>query len=187
MGLAKNREQKPFTTEAQRHSFKWMFWAAGVLFLAAGWAAAGNSGLASLQRVPAGERVANYLQAYLTTIGTIVESENSGGILEGARTYRVVAAYDPDQEAMEITLIGMQRDPATLREMLGVVRKIILKLNPKLRKNFGVTLGEGDFRMTYLYAKSGQVLMRYPEGDAPQGAPPVKASPTASSGQRPKD
>jgi hypothetical protein len=129
-----------------------------------GLAWAGNDSLAVTQTVPAGERVANYLQNYLGMIYTVVEAKNSGGLFEGPQTYRVVVSYDPDQKNLDVTLIGSQQDPQVIQRTMDVMRKITLKLNPKLQKDFGVTLQDGDLSMDYLYAKTGQVLDRYRDG-----------------------
>jgi len=138
----------------------------GVLaaLLAAGVVWAGNDGLAVTQTVPAGERVANYLQNYLGTIYTVVEAKSSGGLFDGPQTYRVVVGYDPDQKNLDVTLVGAQQDPKVIEHMMDVMRGIALRLNPKLQKNFGVTLRDGDLSMDYLYAKTGHVMERYREG-----------------------
>ncbi len=123
-----------------------------------------NEGLAASQSVPAGERVANYLQAYLLKVGTIVEAKSSGGLFDGTHTYRVIVSYDPEKKDLDISVIGTSQDPEIEQNMLGTVRDIVLKLNPKLRKYFGVTLQDTDLAMDYLYAKSGTVLMRFRDG-----------------------
>lgn len=115
--------------------------------------------------VPFGERVANFLQAHMTTIGTVVEAKNVGGLLEEGQTYRVVVTWDPEQKCLDVSLIGTKQDPQTVQNMLETLRKIILGLNPKLKRNFGVTLQDHDLSMDYLYAKSGKVLLRYKDGN----------------------
>lgn len=127
-----------------------------------GWAE--NNSLAKTRPVPAGERVAGYLQGYLTKIYTVVETKASGGLFDGSQTYRVVVAYDPGAKELDITLIGSQQDAKTIERMMDVMRKIVLKLNPRLQKDYGVTLQDGDLSMDYLYAKTGQVLERYRDG-----------------------
>jgi len=141
-----------------------ILWMAMWIALSTGLAWAENEGLASLQSVPAGERVANYLQAYLMKVGTIVEAKSSGGLFEGPHTYRVVVSYDPDKKDLDVSVIGIAQDPEVEQNMLGAVRDIVLKLNPKLQKYFGVTLEDTDLSMDYLYAKSGTVLMRFRDG-----------------------
>lgn len=144
---------------------KTAFLAAGLAFLAATCCQAGNNGLAEVRPVPVGERVAAYLQGYLTKIFTVLETKNSGGFFDGTQTYRAVVAYDPDAKNLDITLVGTQQDTKVIDHMMGVMRQIILKLNPKLQKDYGVTLQDGDLSMDYLYAKTGQVLERYRDGD----------------------
>lgn len=73
-------------------------------------------------------------------------------------------SYDLDQKNLDVTLIGSQQDLKVIENTMDVMRKIALKLNPKLQKNFGVTLLDGDFSMDYLYAKTGQILDRYRDG-----------------------
>ena len=143
----------------------------------AGVAQAQNEDMAKLQTVPAGERVANYLQVYLTKLGTIVEAKSSGGILEGAQTYRVTVGYDPDKEGLDVAVIGMAHDPEATQKMLGVIEDIILKANPRLQKYFGVSLQEKDLAIDYLYAKTGEVEMRLRDGKYIKG-PAAKTSPT---------
>lgn len=152
-----------------------------VAFLGAvGLGQAENGGLAKLQAVPVGERVANYLQAYLTTVYTVVEAKSSGGILDGHQTYRAVVVYDLEPNVLDITLIGMQQDTQTVQDMMDAVRKIVLKLNPKLQKDFKVTLQDEDLSMDYLYAKSGQILARYQAGKF-FSVPPPGSKPNPSS------
>jgi len=145
-------------------SLKKLQWIAVGITLSMGLARAENEGMASLQSVPAGERVANYLQAYFMKVGTVVEAKSSGGLFEGAQTYRVIVSYDPDKKDLDVAVIGMAQDPEVEQNMLGTVREILLKLNPKLQKYFGVTLQDTDLSMDYLYAKSGTVLTRFREG-----------------------
>lgn len=149
------------------------------------WAA--NDGLAKLQTVPAGERAANYLQSYLTTIGTVVEAKNAGGILGGTQTYRVVVIYNPDEQGLEVTLIGSVQDPEIIQNMMGTLEKIILGSSSKLKKYFDVTLGDADLSMDYLYAKTGRVLARYRDGKYSTGSvtdksPAVRPTPQATPG-----
>lgn len=141
-----------------------ILWMAAAITLITGSAWAENEGLASLQTVPAGERVANYLQAYFMKVGTIVEAKSSGGLFEGAQTYRVIVTYDQDKKDLDVTVIGMAQDPEIDQNMLGTAKDIILKLNLKLKKYFGVTLQDADLSMDYLLAKSGTVLMRFRDG-----------------------
>ncbi len=146
--------------------------AVALFLLGTAWVWAGNGDLAKTREIPAGESVAYYLQACLTTFGTILEAKNSGGLFDGGQTCRVVAVYNPDRQGIDVTVIGTQGDPKTSQTVLENFLKVILKLNPNLKKNFGVTLQESDLSMDYLYAKNGQVLMRYREGQFLQGPPP---------------
>lgn len=82
--------------------------------------------------VPAGEKVTNNLQAHMATIGTVVEAQNSGGLIEGGQTYRAMVFWDPEQKCLDVSLHGMKQDPQTVQNMLKALRKIILRLNPKL-------------------------------------------------------
>ena len=143
--------------------------AIGLLSLGVGLAWAANEGLAVPQQVPAGERVANYLQAYWAKIGALVEAKTGGDILAGNQTYKVLVVYDPDGKVLDISLIGMSRDRKIAQQMLEVAKQIILKLNPKIEKRFGVTLQDGDLSMEYLYAKSGEVVLRYQDGNFVEG------------------
>ena len=131
--------------------------------LGAGAVRAGNDGLVATQPVPAGERVASYLQAYLTKICAVLETRNSG-LIEGFQTYQVVVTYDPDLKDLDLTMVGTQQDLKVIEHMMDVIRGIVLKLNPKLQKNFGVTLRDGDLSMDYLFAKTGQIMDRYRDG-----------------------
>jgi len=123
-----------------------------------------NAGLAKTGSVPAGERVAHYLQIYFEKIGTVVETKSSGGLFGGSKTYRVLVLYDPDRQGLEVTVIGGEDSRAVGQSMLDAARGIILKLNPRLQKYFEVTLQETDLSMDYLCAKNGQVLVRYRDG-----------------------
>ena len=143
----------------------------GWAFLA-GMASGQNADLSKARPVPAGERVAAYLQTYFEKIGTVVEAKSSRDLFGGSKTYRVLVVYDPDQQGLEVTVMGGDDDPAVGQSMLDTARDIILKLNPKLQKYFEVTLQASDLSMDYLCAKNGKVLVQYRDGKflEPQGS-----------------
>jgi hypothetical protein len=133
------------------------------LFLV-GRAYGGNDALAQPQTVTAGERVANYLQSMMNSVSAVLEVQNSGDILNGREIYRVGVTYDPMDKVIELSVVGLQTDPKMAQEKLELTRNLVMSFNKKIQRNFGVTLGENDFVMDYLYAKTNQIVLKYRDG-----------------------
>ena len=157
--------------------------AALLISLGAGPAWAGNDLLSKPQPVTAGERVANYLQSLMISAGAILEAKNPGDLLNAPEFYRVGVTYNPEEKVLEIAVVGNQGDPKTVRQKLELTQKIILSFNKRLQRIYGVTLAENDFWMDYLDAKSGQILLKYRDGQYSEASAPETtpaASPTPS-------
>jgi hypothetical protein len=133
------------------------------LFLV-GRAYAGNDALAQPQTVIAGERVANYLQAMMISVSAILEAKKQGDLISNSEIYRVAVTYDPQEKVIELSVVGIQSDPKVAQEKLELTKKLALSFNPKIQRNFGVTLGENDFTMDYLDAKTSHIVLKYRDG-----------------------
>jgi hypothetical protein len=139
-------------------------WALVLGLLLAGKVYAGNDALSQPQTVTAGERVANYLQSVMNSVSAVLEAQNQGDILNGREIYRVGVTYDPLDKVIELSVVGAQTDPKAAQGKLELTRKLVMSFNKKIQRNFGVTLGEDDFAMDYLYAKTNQIVLKYRDG-----------------------
>jgi hypothetical protein len=132
--------------------------------LLGGRAYAGNEALAQSQSVPVGERVASYLQSMMISVSGILEAKKQGDIINSPEIYRVGVTYDPRGKVIELSVVGIQTDPQNAQEKLEMTKKLVLSFNKKIQRNFGVTLGESDFVMDYLDAKSSHIILKYRDG-----------------------
>ncbi len=139
----------------------------GTLFLGlvlSGRVCAGNEALGEPQTITAGERVANYLQSMMISVSAVLESKKPGDIMGNPEVYRVGVTYDPQEKVIELSVVGIQADPKIAQDKLELTRKLVLSFNPKIQRNFGVTLGENDFVMDYLNAKTNHITLKYRDG-----------------------
>jgi hypothetical protein len=160
-------------------------WALGFILFLAGRAEAGNGALAQLQAVPAGERVANYLQSLMSLTSQILAARNQGGIdlFNERDAYRVSITYNPDLMVVEASIVGTHDDPKATRDSIELTKGLILGFNKRLQKNFGVTLTEEDLSVDYLNAKTGKILLRYHGGKYLSSSPTPGATPSSLPGQ----
>jgi len=133
------------------------------LVTAPSWAA--NDALAQAQSVPTGERVANYLQTMLTAVGQLLIIKHPPGMISDSNnTYRATVLYDPDRKVIQISLIGTQTDPKTLKALLEFTKDEVLSLNKTIQKDFGATLGDTDIDISYLNVAMNKTLLSYKDG-----------------------
>jgi hypothetical protein len=125
---------------------------------------AGNDALAQSQSVPTGERVASYLQSMMFSVSAILEAKKPGDLISNPEIYRVAVTYDPQEKVIELSVVGLHTDPQNAQEKLEMTKKLVLSFNKKIQRNFGVTLGESDFVMDYLDAKSSHIILKYKDG-----------------------
>jgi hypothetical protein len=129
-----------------------------------GQACSANEALAQAQTVPVGERIANYLQSMMISVSAILEAKKQGDIISNPEIYRVGVTYDPTDKVIELSVVGLQTDPKMVQEKLELTRNLVMSFNKKIERNYGVTLGERDFVMDYLYAKTNQIILKYRDG-----------------------
>ncbi len=125
---------------------------------------AGNASLSQTQAVPAGERVANYLQAVVQSEGDIINFRNKGDVFSGHAPHRFSFNYDPDQQVIDGYVIGDLDDVSDIEKMLDLTRKIVLSLNKKIQKYYGVKLEDNDLVLDYFNVKIGQEVVKYTNG-----------------------
>jgi hypothetical protein len=135
---------------------------------------AGNDALAQTQAVPAGERVAGYLQTMLTAVGQLMAFKHSGGI--SAEKYQPTVLYDQKNKAIQVSLVGTYTDLKLVKALVDFTREEVLNFNKNLQGDFGVTLADGDLEIDYLNVSSNKTLLSYKDGQysrkfAPEPSP----------------
>jgi hypothetical protein len=147
-----------------------------------GLAYAGNSALSQTSAVPAGERVANYLQAVMSTAGELVTAQSPGDMFSPKEPFHFAFDYDPERQVIDVYIIGKLENADDVKGILESAQKLVFRLNDKLQKNFSVTLKPEDLSMDYLNNKSGKVIVKFVNGeyiDKTKGV--VESAPTAVS------
>jgi hypothetical protein len=152
-----------------------LIWVLMLSLFLGGRASAGNEALAQAQTVAAGERVANYLQSLMISFSAFLEAKKPGNLLNSAEIYRVGVTYNPEEKMIDISVVGNQEDPVIARRKLELTQKLLMSFSKKIEKNFGVILGENDFNMDYLDAKSNRIILKYRDGNF-QATPKPTAS-----------
>src|SRR5271154_4145305 len=141
---------------------RWIFILFFLLFT--GFAHAGNDSLAQTQAVPTGERVANYLQTMLTTVGQLLSIKHPPGLFDNGDIFRTTVLYDSENKLIEVSLIGTKNNLDIIKALLEFTKNEIMSFNKKLHENFGTTLAETDLEMSYLNVLSNKTLLRYKNG-----------------------
>jgi hypothetical protein len=134
-----------------------------LLFLSSS-AYAGNAKLAERSSVPTGERIANYLQAVVSSASELVNAQNQGDLFGGHTPDRFSFNYDPDNQVVDVDVVGGLETYADARKMLELTQKLVFSLNRKIEKYYGVTLTTDDLTMVYFNAKTGSSVAKYEKG-----------------------
>jgi hypothetical protein len=135
------------------------------LILVAGLAQAANEDLETQEASYLGERVAFYLQTLVTGVSQTMAIKPSGAMPAlNQEPYRATVTYDPAMEAIDVSLVGTQSDPATVKAILEFTKKMIMGFNNKLNYNYGIVLEEEDIDMEYLNVIENKTILRYQGG-----------------------
>ncbi|HUO58153.1 MAG TPA: hypothetical protein VMV05_08245 [bacterium] len=125
---------------------------------------AANDDLETQEAAYLGERVASYLQTMVTGVSQTMAIKPGANAALNKEPYRATVTYDPAMEAIDISLVGTQSDPATVKEILEFTKKMVLGFNSKLDYNYGIVLGEEDIDMEYLNVLENKTILRYQGG-----------------------
>jgi hypothetical protein len=127
-------------------------------------AQAGNPALSQTSAVPAGERVANYLQALMTSAGEMVTAKSAGDIFSPKDTFHLSFNYDPEAQVIDVYLTGKLEKAEDIKPIFDLTQKLILRLSDKIQKYYGVTLKAEALSMDYLNLNSGKVILKLVNG-----------------------
>ena len=125
---------------------------------------AGNDALSQTSAVPTGERIANYLQGVMTSVGEMVNAKNPGDIFSPKEPFYLSFDYDPEHQVIDVYITGKLENPQDIQPVIELTQKLVLRLNPKLQKYYGVTLKSEDLSMDYLNVNNGKVLVKWVNG-----------------------
>ncbi len=142
---------------------------------------AGNVALSEKSMVPVGERIANYLQAVMVPAGAAVDAKNPGDVFNPRDPYRLSFNYDPEGQVIDVYLTGGSDNIDEIKNRFVLTQELILKLNRKIEKYYGVTLKAEDLSMDYLNVKTGKIMLKWVDGqyiDKSQPSPVPQVTPT---------
>jgi hypothetical protein len=126
-----------------------------------GLAYAGNSALSQTSPVPTGERVANYLQAVMSTAGELVTAQSPGDMFSPKEPFHFAFDYDQERQVIDVYIVGKLENADDVKGIMESAQKLVFRLNDKLQKNFGVTLKPEDLSMDYLNNRTGKVIVKF--------------------------
>ncbi len=140
------------------------FLLAGV-FLAIGMARAANDDLGASDSVPVGERVANYLQMMVTaTTQAMPLKPKAKYPNQEQEPIRAVIIYNPDEERLDVTLVGSLENTEAVKEDFAFMRRLILGFNKKLDYYYEVTLSDDDINLEYHNVPKNKTILKYENG-----------------------
>jgi len=125
---------------------------------------AGNAALSQASTVPTGERIANYLQAVMFSAGEMVTARSPGDIFSPKEPFHLAFNYDPEAPAIDVYITGKLEKAEDIKPIFELTQKLILRLNNKVQKFYGVTLKAEDLSMDYLNVERGKVIMKFVNG-----------------------
>jgi hypothetical protein len=135
----------------------------GLLCAAPVWAA--NDDLETQEPAYLGEQVASYLQTLLTGVSQTLAVKPFPDVPAlNKEPYRATVTYDPDEEAVDVSLVGSQDDVAAVRSILDFTKNLLLGFNKKLDYYYGTTLEEEDIEMEYLDVPDNRTILRFEDG-----------------------
>jgi hypothetical protein len=152
----------------------------GLIFLSrSGYA--GNAALAQASTVPAGERIANYLQAVMSSAGEVITARSPGDMFSQKDPFHLAFNYDPESQEIDVYITGKLEKSEEIKPIFELTQQLILRLNGKIQKFYGVTLKAEDFSMDYLNLNSGKVAMKLVDGHyIDKTGPETDSTPTIS-------
>jgi hypothetical protein len=125
---------------------------------------AGNAKLSERALMPRGERIANYLQSVVSSASELVNAKNQGDIFGGHTPDRFSFNYDPDEQVIDVDVLGGLESYDSAQKMLELTQKLIFSLNRKIEKYYGVTLTTDDLAMVYFNTMTGSSIAKFENG-----------------------
>lgn len=125
---------------------------------------AGNTALSQAVTVPTGERIANYLQAVMFSAGEVVTARSPGDVFSPKEPFHLAFNYDPEAQMIDVYVTGKLEKTEEIKPIFDLTQKLILHLNDKIQKFYGVTLNAKDLSMDYLNVEKGKVIMKLVNG-----------------------
>jgi len=142
---------------------------------------AGDAALARASTVPAGERIANYLQAVMSSAGEVITARSPGDMFSPKDPFYLAFNYDPEAQEIDVYITGKLEKSEEIKPIFELTQQLILRLNGKIQKFYGVTLKAEDFSMDYLNLNSGKVVMKLVDGHyIDKTGPETESTPTIS-------
>jgi hypothetical protein len=135
------------------------------VLLTAGLAWSANDNLGASDSVPVGERVAGYLQTMVTatTQAMLLKPQTKYPNLK-LEPIRATIIYNPDEETLDVTLVGSLQDVDAVKEDFNFIRKLILGFNKKLDYYYEVTLTDEDINLEYHNVPQNKTILKYENG-----------------------
>jgi hypothetical protein len=99
-----------------------------------GLAYAGNAALSQALSVPAGERIANYLQTVMSPVGEVVTAWSPGDVFSPKDPFHLAFNYNPETRVINIYLTGKLEKSEDIKPIFDLTQKLILRLNGKIQK-----------------------------------------------------
>ncbi|SRR5665213_74558 len=125
---------------------------------------AGNAALSQASAVPTGERIANYLQAVMFSAGEVVTARSPGDIFSPKEPFHLAFNYDPEAQMIDVYITGKLEKAEDIKTIFDLTQKLILRLNDKIKKFYGVNLRVEDLSVDYLNVERGKVIMKFFNG-----------------------
>jgi len=135
--------------------------------------------------VPTGERIANYLQEVMSSACEVVTARSPGDIFSPKEPFRLAFNYDPEAQVIDVYVTGKLEKAEDIKTIFDFSQKLVLSLNDKVQKFYGVTLKATDLSMDYLNVTNGKVMMKLVNGKYTDKTMDTEvAKPTASTAEK---
>ena len=134
------------------------------MFLLSGVSFAANDDLETVEAPALGERVATYLQTMVTAVSQTMAIKPSSSPVLSLESFRATVTYNFALEAIDVSLVGIQTDKKTVKDIIEFTKKLLLGFNKKLDYNFGITLEEQDIDIEYQNVLENRTILRYQGG-----------------------
>ncbi len=142
-------------------------------FTLAGMAFAQDEALSARDSVPAGERLASYLQSYFNTFSSLE------ALKPGQEPLRANIFYNPGAQIITVLVVGSLTDPEEAKPILTTALKVLMQSAKNVKNSYGFTLSEKDLALLYFSAGSRKSILTLKAGAWTEAVTAVD-TPTAS-------
>ncbi len=141
----------------------------------AGMAFAQDDALSARDSVPAGERLASYLQSYFNTFSSLE------ALKPGQEALKANIFYNPGAQVITVLVVGSLTDPEDAKPVLTTALKVLMRSAKNVKSSYGFTLSEKDLALLYFSAGSRKSILTLKAGawTEPVAAALGTPSPTA--------